>query len=71
VIAGPNGCGKSTITRSADFEGRDRLLDPDAIARSLNVQNPRAAAIAAGREVLQRTTDYQIQAASSKLLYLK
>ena len=58
VIAGPNGSGKSTLTSSADFGGRDRLLDPDAIARRLNPLNPSAAAIAAGREVLKRTAEY-------------
>ena len=58
VIAGPNGCGKSTLTRSVDFEGRDCLLDADTIARSLNPLNPPAAAIAAGRDVLRRTRDY-------------
>jgi predicted ABC-type ATPase len=58
VIAGPNGSGKSTLTRSFEFEGHDRLLDPDAIARGLNPQNPSAAAIAAGREVVNRTADY-------------
>ena len=58
VIAGPNGSGKSTLTRSFEFEGRDRLLDPDAIARGLNPLHPSAAAIAAGREVLKRTTEY-------------
>jgi predicted ABC-type ATPase len=58
VIAGPNGSGKSTLTQSFDFEGRDRLLDPDAIARRMNPANPSAAAIAAGREVLKRTADY-------------
>lgn len=58
VIAGPNGSGKSTLTRSVYFEGRDRLLDTDTIARRLNLSNPSAAAIAAGREVLKRTADY-------------
>lgn len=58
VIAGPNGSGKSTLTQSVEFAGRDRLLDPDAIARRLNPLNPSAAAIAAGREVLRRTADY-------------
>ena len=58
VIAGPNGSGKSTLTQSFDFEGRDRLLDLDAIARRMNPANPSAAAIAAGREVLKRTADY-------------
>ena len=58
VIAGPNGSGKYTLTQFVDFEGRDRLLDPDTIARGLNPLNPSAAAIAAGRELLKRTEDY-------------
>jgi len=58
VIAGPNGCGKSTITRNVTIEGLDRLLDPDAIARDLNPTNPSSAAVAAGREVLKRTARY-------------
>lgn len=58
IIAGPNGSGKSTLAQTVDFEGRERLLDPDAIARRLNPMNPSAAAIAAGREVLERTADY-------------
>ena len=64
LIAGPNGSGKSTLTRSVDFEGRDRLLDPDAIARELNPLDPAAAAMAAGRDVLKRTTDYLNQGVS-------
>ncbi len=58
VIAGPNGSGKSTLTRPSKFPGRDRLLDPDTIARGLSPLNPTGAAIAAGREVLKRTADY-------------
>ena len=58
IIAGPNGSGKSTLTQSVDFDGRDRLLDPDAVARVLNPLNPSAAAIAAGREVLKRIDGY-------------
>jgi predicted ABC-type ATPase len=64
VIAGPNGSGKSTLTRSLEFEGRDRLLDPDAIARGINPLNPSAAAIAAGRDVVNRTADYLNQGLS-------
>ena len=64
IIAGPNGCGKSTLTRSVDFVGRERLLDPDAIARDLNPLSPSAAAIAAGRAVLKRTADYLNQGLS-------
>lgn len=58
VIAGPNGAGKPTLTQFVDFEGRDRLLYPDTIARDLSPLNPRAAAMAAGRELLRRTADY-------------
>jgi len=32
VIAGPNGCGKSTLTRTEYF-GNTFMIDPDAIAR--------------------------------------
>lgn len=41
-----------------ELDGRERLLDPDAIARRLNPFNPAEAAISAGREVLQRTDEY-------------
>jgi predicted ABC-type ATPase len=58
IIAGPNGSGKSTLTNFFEFEGRERLLDPDAIAVRLNPLSPSASAIAAGREVLQRTEEY-------------
>ena len=58
VIAGPNGSGKSTLTRVLWFKGSDRLLDPDAVARELNPENPSAASILAAREVLKRTADY-------------
>ncbi len=61
LIAGPNGSGKSTLTQSLDFAGRDRLLDPDAIARRINPSNPYLAAIAAGREVLEETAEYLSQ----------
>ena len=64
VIAGPNGCGKSTLSRFVDFEGRDLLLDPDAIATQLNPLNPSAAAIAAAKHVLNRTAAYLNQGAS-------
>jgi predicted ABC-type ATPase len=58
LIAGPNGAGKSTITRLVEIEGIERLLDPDAIARRINPDNPAAAAITAGREVLRRQAEY-------------
>ena len=64
VIAGPNGSGKSTLTRVLWFKGSDRLLDPDAVARELNPENPSAASILAAREVLKRTADYLKESAS-------
>jgi predicted ABC-type ATPase len=64
VISGPNGSGKSALAQSIDFEGRDRLLDPDTIAIGLNPLNPSAAAIAAARDVLNRTAAYLNQGMS-------
>jgi predicted ABC-type ATPase len=54
VIAGPNGSGKSTMTRNLGLELGTTLLDPDAIARSLNSLHPEKAALQAGRIVLER-----------------
>jgi predicted ABC-type ATPase len=64
LIAGPNGSGKSTVTQWVDFEGRERLLDVDTIARCLNPANPHAASIAAARYVLNRTMEYLDQRVS-------
>lgn len=64
VISGPNGSGKSTLARFVDFEGHDRLLDPDAIAIQLDPLNPSAVAIAAAKHVLNRTAAYLNQGAS-------
>ena len=58
VFAGPNGSGKSSLIRQVDFEGRENLLEPDAVARRINPEMPREAGIAAGREVLRRTAEY-------------
>ncbi len=58
VFAGPNGSGKSSLIRQVDFEGRQNLLEPDAVAKRINPGFPREAGIAAGREVLRRTADY-------------
>jgi predicted ABC-type ATPase len=58
VFAGPNGSGKSSLIRQVDFEGRDNLLEPDAISRRINPEFPERGGIPAGREVLRRTAKY-------------
>jgi predicted ABC-type ATPase len=54
VVAGANGCGKSTLTKWAREEFQESsVLDPDAIARSLQATGAKSGlAIDAGREVL-------------------
>lgn len=47
VVGGPNGSGKSTFTRGLVFEGRDNLLDPDAIAIRMSPANLLLAAVSA------------------------
>ena len=49
VVAGPNGCGKSTLTRTTWFGGVD-IIDPDEIARVVTAGDPGRAA----REALRR-----------------
>jgi predicted ABC-type ATPase len=55
VIAGPNGSGKSTLTSTIWFEGNANLIDPDAIARRLDIAHPARAAIPAAREAILRS----------------
>ncbi|MDE0253819.1 MAG: hypothetical protein OYG32_03400, partial [Rhodospirillaceae bacterium] len=52
VVSGPNGCGKSTLTRTTWFGDVD-IIDPDAIARSIASGDP----LQAGREALRRRRD--------------
>lgn len=58
VFAGPNGSGKSSLIRQVEFEGRENLLEPDAIARRINPDLPHRAGVSAGREVLLRTAEH-------------
>ena len=51
VVAGANGSGKSTLTESGLFDNA-RVLDPDAIARTISPDNPEGVAAAAGSEAL-------------------
>ena len=46
IVAGPNGCGKSTLTRMSGFSGLE-VIDPDAIARNMSPAQ-------AAREALRR-----------------
>ena len=52
VVAGPNGCGKSTLTHTRGFSGFD-VIDADQIARSMIPGSPGQAA----REALLRRRD--------------
>ena len=53
IIAGANGSGKSTFTKSDSFE-KVIIIDPDEIARGISHKNPENVAIAAGREASVR-----------------
>jgi predicted ABC-type ATPase len=51
LVAGPNGSGKSTI--SAAISGESRIVvDPDAIARTIDSLQPSRAAIPAARRAI-------------------
>jgi predicted ABC-type ATPase len=64
VVAGPNGSGKSTLTRIQLASREIPLLDPDAVARTLNPDAPQLAAVAAGRVVIERRNEYLRDAVS-------
>ena len=65
VVAGPNGCGKSTLTRTTWFRGVE-VVDPDMLTRDMTAGYPawaarealqrRQAALAAGRTLALETT---------------
>jgi len=56
IIAGPNGAGKSTLTRL--FTADMPVIDPDAIARAIDPENPESAALAAGRQAIAQSRGY-------------
>ncbi len=57
LVAGANGSGKSTLTKRWQMRQKARfglLLDPDAIAREMNPEQPEVVGIKAARETLLR-----------------
>jgi hypothetical protein len=58
IFAVPNGSGKSSLIAHVEFEVRQNLLEPDAIAKRINPESPQKGGVAAGREMLLRTAQY-------------
>jgi predicted ABC-type ATPase len=58
VIAGANGSGKSTISKSIVKQINIPIIDPDAIAREIDPIKPEKAAVQAGRTAIERTQKY-------------
>jgi predicted ABC-type ATPase len=58
VIAGANGSGKSTISKSIVKQLNIPIIDPDAIAREIDPIKPEKAAVQAGRTAIERTQKY-------------
>jgi predicted ABC-type ATPase len=52
IIAGANGCGKTTLTSEPDFFRKIPILDPDAIGRTFQSTLPSTFPIASARQVL-------------------
>lgn len=59
VFAGNNGSGKSTLrSLIIDRIGIDINIDPDAIARRLDAENPESKRVSAGKEVIKSIKRY-------------
>jgi predicted ABC-type ATPase len=56
VIAGPNGAGKSSLTKLSTTN--IPVIDPDEIAREIAPASPGSAALAAGRQAIDRAREY-------------
>lgn len=57
-LAGPNGCGKSTLARAINLNSSPTHLDPDAIARKISDDDSPSTLQKAGREVITLTRSY-------------
>lgn len=59
VFAGNNGSGKSTFRNLiVDKIGIDINIDPDAIARKIDPENPETRRLEAGKEVIKSVYQY-------------
>jgi predicted ABC-type ATPase len=59
LVAGPNGSGKSSLTSgNRDFFSAYPLLDPDVLAKTMQVDSANLSPIAAGREVLTKVATF-------------
>lgn len=59
VFAGNNGSGKSTLrSLIVDKIGVDINIDPDAIARRIDPENPEQRRVSAGKEVIRSVMNY-------------
>jgi predicted ABC-type ATPase len=59
IFAGNNGSGKSTLRNLIiDKLGVEINIDPDAIARRLDPENPESKRVSAGKEVLRSVKQY-------------
>jgi predicted ABC-type ATPase len=59
LVAGPNGSGKSSLTSgNRDFFSAYPLLDPDVLAKTIQVDPANRSPIAAGREVLIKVATF-------------
>ncbi|MMZ48173.1 Zeta toxin [compost metagenome] len=56
VFAGTNGAGKSTLTKQL-VDRIGEVIDPDAIAKRINPENPESVSPTAGRETIKRVQE--------------
>lgn len=56
VFAGTNGAGKSTLTKKFNDQ-LGEIIDPDAIAKTINPRHPESVSPSAGREAIKRVRE--------------
>jgi hypothetical protein len=60
IFAGPNGSGKSSLIRQVEFEGRENLLEADAILRyQVESKAHQAGASATSRHLSRKGSSWQ------------